>query len=145
MAILYYAAPLFTEAERSWNAANAIRIRARFPLHTLLMPQEFCAAFDKHPGAPDFAGIYSACLAELRRADALICVLDGPDADSGTSFEAGYAAARGIPVVALRTDWRPAEDGGGNCMLVRSSVALCRSLDDALRALAACLEGRRPS
>ena len=31
--------------------------------------------------------------------DAVLAILDGPDADSGTSVELGYAHARGIPVV----------------------------------------------
>lgn len=143
MATIYYAAPLFTEAERTWNAANAVRIRTRFPRSTLLMPQEFCATCDQHPGKPDFAGIYRACLSELQRADVVLCVLDGPDADSGTSFEVGYAVARGIPVIALRTDWRPAEDGLGNCMLVRSCTTVCTTVDDVVLALAAFLDGAR--
>jgi nucleoside 2-deoxyribosyltransferase len=139
MAAIYYAAPLFTEAERAWNAGNAERLRRRFPQAELLMPQEFCAPFDHHPERPDFAGIYRACLEQLQRADAVLCVLDGPDADSGTCFEIGYAVARAIPVIALRTDWRPAEDGGGNCMLTRSCRALCRTLGEAEQALAALL------
>ena len=139
MTALYYAAPLFTAAERAWNAANAVRLRRRFPQLELLLPQEFCAPFDHHPERPDFAGIYRACLEQLQRAGAVLCVLDGADADSGTCFEVGFAVARGIPVVALRTDWRPAEDGGGNCMLVRSCRTLCRSLDEAELALQALL------
>jgi nucleoside 2-deoxyribosyltransferase len=141
MATIYYAAPLFTEAERAWNAGNAERLRRRFPQAQLLMPQEFCAPFDHHPERPDFAGIYRACLEQLQRAEIVLCVLDGADADSGTCFEAGFAVARGIPVIALRTDWRPAEDGGGNCMLVRSCRALCRTISEAEQALAALMTG----
>jgi nucleoside 2-deoxyribosyltransferase len=140
MPSLYYAAPLFSGAERAWNAANAVALRARFPAAELLVPQEFCAVFDQHPGKPDFAGIYASCLANLMRADAVLAVLDGPDADSGTCFEVGYAAALGVPVVGLRTDWRPAEDGGGNCMLTRSCASICRDLDQAAAALARFLE-----
>jgi nucleoside 2-deoxyribosyltransferase len=139
MATIYYAAPLFTAAERAWNADNAGRLRQRFPQAELLMPQEFCAPFDHHPERPDFAGIYRACLEQLQRADVVLCVLDGADADSGTCFEVGFAVARGIPVIALRTDWRPAEDGGGNCMLVRSCRTLCHTLSEAEGALAALL------
>lgn len=145
MSTLYYAAPLFTEAERTWNAANAARIRACFPGSTVLMPQEFCAPFDQHPGKPDFPGIYRACLAELQRADVVLCIIDGADADSGTCFEVGYAVARGIPVIALRTDWRPAEDGLGNCMLVRSCTIVCRTVDEVLIGLAGFLDGARPT
>ncbi|HQJ88815.1 MAG TPA: nucleoside 2-deoxyribosyltransferase, partial [Methanoregulaceae archaeon] len=43
---------------------------------------------------------------EIESADVLVAVIDGADADSGTAWEMGYAAGRGIPVVALRTDFR---------------------------------------
>lgn len=137
---LYYAGPLFTDAERAWNAANALRLRARFPEIEVLMPQEFCAAFDAPPGQkPDHRGIYAACIAQLERATAVLAVLDGPDADSGTCFEIGFAVARGIPVVGLRTDWRPAEDGAANCMLTRSCHSVVRDLDAAGTALSTFL------
>ena len=43
--------------------------------------------------------------------------------------------ARGIPVIGLRTDLRPGEDGGlPNCMLTRSCVAVVRSIEAAVAA-----------
>lgn len=42
----------------------------------------------------------------LGHCDAVLAVLDGPDVDSGTAAEIGYAAALGTPVVGLRTDIR---------------------------------------
>jgi nucleoside 2-deoxyribosyltransferase len=135
MPALYYAAPLFTQAERSWNLVNATVLRSRFTTAPLYLPQEFCAHLDATPGAVDFAGIYAACLSYLERCDIVLAILDGADADSGTSFEVGYARARGLPIIGLRTDWRPAEDGGGNCMLTRSCRTVCPSLDAAMIAL----------
>ncbi len=47
--------------------------------------------------------IYAGVMEELRRSDALIANLTpwrGPGADSGTAFEAGFAAALGKPVFA---------------------------------------------
>lgn len=137
MPTLYYAGPLFTDAERAWNAANALRLRAQLPGLRVLMPQEFCAAFDADPsGRPRYDLIAAACLAQLTQADVVLAVLDGADADSGTCFEAGWAVARGIPVIGLRTDWRPAEDGAANCMLTRTCRAVVRSLDAAIAAIA---------
>jgi nucleoside 2-deoxyribosyltransferase len=145
MPALYYAGPLFTDAERAWNAANALQLRARFPGVEVMMPQEFCAQYDVPPGQqPDHGSIYAACLANLERATAVLAVLDGADADSGTCFEAGFAVARGIPVVGLRTDWRPAEDGAGNCMLTRSCRGVVRDLDAACGALVLFLGEARP-
>jgi nucleoside 2-deoxyribosyltransferase len=133
--VLYYAAPLFTDAERSWNAANARALRELCPGIDLLVPQEFCAAFDAAPnGVPDFGRIFRACVEHLDRADAVLAVLDGADPDSGTCWEAGYAYARGKPVIGWRTDWRPAEDGAANCMLSRSCRKVVRTVDAVLAA-----------
>lgn len=138
--VLYYAGPLFTAAERAWNATNAGLLRTRLPGVELLLPQEFCAIYDAPAGKrPDFASIFAACVGQLERAQAVLAVIDGADADSGTAFEMGYAYARGLPVVALRTDWRPAEDVGGNCMLTRSSAHLVADLEQAVAALAPLL------
>ena len=45
----------------------------------------------------------------LSLARAVLAVLDGPDVDSGTAAEIGWAAARHCPVVGLRTDFRLAD------------------------------------
>jgi nucleoside 2-deoxyribosyltransferase len=140
--VIYFAGPLFTDAERAWNLEAARVLRAGLPEATLLLPQELCAAFDAVPGsAPDFARIFATCLEHLLRADVVVAVLDGADADSGTSWEAGHAYARGVPVVGVRTDWRPAEDGSANCMLSRSCVSIVRALPELPAAVRAALSG----
>jgi nucleoside 2-deoxyribosyltransferase len=48
------------------------------------------------------AHIYRANVAHIERCDAVLANLDffrGPEPDSGTSFELGYAVARGKPVI----------------------------------------------
>jgi len=128
--VLYLAAPLFTAAEQAFNAELARQLRAAG--HTVMVPQDFCAPWGGPP--PDFAGIHRACLDHLGRATLVVAVLDGADPDSGTCFEVGWACARGIPVIGLRTDLRPGEDGGlPNCMLTRSCRAVARSVDEAVR------------
>jgi len=131
MSRIYLAAPLFTAAERAWNATVAAELRARLAAE-ILVPQEFCAAAEQAGGGPDFGAIYAACRRHLEAASHLLAVLDGADADAGTCWEAGFACARGIPVLGLRTDWRPAEDGGGNCMLTRSCAAVVTDLGAAI-------------
>jgi nucleoside 2-deoxyribosyltransferase len=92
MGPVYYAGPLFTDAERSWNAANASALRSFSPSLEVLLPQEFCAPFDTPPGGkPNFAGIFQACLEHLQRSQVVLAILDGADADSGTCWELGYA------------------------------------------------------
>jgi nucleoside 2-deoxyribosyltransferase len=46
----------------------------------------------------------------IRQAVAVFAVLDGPDVDSGTAAEIGFAAALGLPVIAWRSDLRQAGD-----------------------------------
>ena len=45
----------------------------------------------------------------LAEATAVLAVLDGPDVDSGTAAEIGWAAAHKLPVVGLRSDFRLAD------------------------------------
>ncbi len=143
---VYYAAPLFTAAQRAWNAANAARLRDALPRIELLMPQEFCASFEAADtadhgsgrlGKPDFPAIFKAGRDRLHSAGYCIAILDGTDVDSGTAWEVGYAHARGTVVVGLRTDWRPGEDDGVNCMLRRSCAMVVGDLDGVIT----CLKG----
>jgi nucleoside 2-deoxyribosyltransferase len=50
----------------------------------------------------------------IRRCAAVLAVLDGPDVDSGTAAEIGYAAALARPVVGLRTDSRCSGDNAAS-------------------------------
>ena len=137
--IIYYAGPLFTDAERAWNAANAQRLKNALPGIDLRLPQDFCAHLASNQ-KPDYAAIFLACRTHLEAAQVVVAVVDGADADSGTAWEMGYACGRGIPVIALRTDWRPAEDGAANCMLSRSAQRVCTNLEEVIVALGEILK-----
>ena len=69
-------------------------------------------------------------------------MLDGPDVDSGTAAEIGWAAARQCPVVGLRTDFRLADHEAAPVNLqvedfiTVSGGALVTSLPAAVAALA---------
>ncbi len=78
--------------------------------------------------------------AMLRRCDAVLAVLDGPDVDSGTAAEIGFAAALGTPVVGLRLDLRRTGDNEGatvNLQVEHWLVTVARDLDAAVSALVA--------
>ena len=51
--------------------------------------------------------------AAIDRCDAMLAVLDGPDVDSGTAAEIGYAFARGKPILGYRGDFRLSADNEG--------------------------------
>ena len=93
---LYFAGPLFSAAERSWNEALAAALREGG--HEVFLPQE------QEPGM-DAPGIFGTDVAGIDWADALVAIMDGPDPDSGTAWECGYAYGR-KPIVLVRTDIR---------------------------------------
>jgi len=119
---IYLAAPLFSQAERQWNRQLAQRIEEETGC-TVVLPQDFLGG--KEPtGEDDLATLYRMCIEGVEECDAVVAVLDGPDADSGTAFEMGYARALAKPIVGVRTDFREHQDTGTNLMLARS----CHSL-----------------
>ena len=77
---------------------------------------------------------------EFERADIVVAIIDGADADSGTAWEMGYAYAKGIPVIALRTDFRHV----GACehvnLMLEQSAAIVTTPDQLLDVLAAPLQ-----
>ena len=100
---VYLAAPLFSEAERNYNLSVAGLVREH--LFDVFLPQETgddSASRIKE----DQVRIFSDNLKALKNADIMVAVIDGADADSGTSWEMGYASAVGKPIIALRTDFR---------------------------------------
>ena len=110
---IYFAGPLFSAAERSWNAELAAALRAAG--HEVFLPQ------DQERGKPA-AGIFATDVAGIDWADTLVAIMDGPDPDAGTAWECGYAYGR-KPVLLVRTDFR-AQTGSGapyNPMLTESA------------------------
>lgn len=94
---LYFAGPLFTTPERTWNAEVVAALRAAG--HEIFLPQE------QEPGK-DAAGIFATDVGGIDWADALVAIMDGPDPDSGTCWEVGYAYGSKKPIVLVRTDFR---------------------------------------
>ena len=136
MAKVYVAGPLFTMGER-WLLERVEAILRKHGFQTYLPHREASTL-------PSLQAVYQSHVKALRECDLMVAVLDGPDVDSGTAFEAGYFKALGKPVVGLRTDWRAlhlprrGETPEVNIMLRFSLDAYVRSLeelDGALRGL----------
>lgn len=132
---VYLAAPLFSAAERSFNSELAASLRAR--RFQVYLPQEHG---DDRAGRSPAAlrGLFERLVAALDVSDVVVAVIDGADADSGTAWEMGYAYARGIPVLALRTDFRRVGEGECANLMLECSSAVAESFDE----LAALLEVR---
>jgi nucleoside 2-deoxyribosyltransferase len=112
---LYFAGPLFSAAERAWNLELVVALRGSG--HEVFVPQ------DQEPGK-DAAAIFATDVAGIDWADALVAVMDGPDPDSGTAWECGYAYGK-KPVVLVRTDFRTSGGSDGapyNPMLTESAT-----------------------
>jgi nucleoside 2-deoxyribosyltransferase len=126
---------VFTDAELEFNLDLATKLRVAG--HVVFLPQQQCE------GLVSPRDIFSACVNGLSGSQIVVAVLDGADADSGTCWECGYAYAKGIKVVGLRTDVRRSgDDGSGlNLMLSTSSDVVVRSVEDLLK----CLAGFEPA
>jgi nucleoside 2-deoxyribosyltransferase len=113
---IYFAGPLFSAAERDWNAALTDRLRAAG--HEVFLPQ------DQEKGK-DAAGIFAHDVGGIDWADVLVAIMDGSDPDSGTAWECGYAYGK-KPVVQVRTDFRAFDDPGYpyNPMLTGSATVV---------------------
>jgi nucleoside 2-deoxyribosyltransferase len=112
---IYWAAPLFTRGERDFNSSVATYLR-QGGLRVFL-PQTECQG--------DPQAIFATCVRGVEGASIVVAVLDGADADSGTCWEVGFAYAKGIPILGIRTDFRGTGDMEGfNLMLKFSCTAV---------------------
>jgi nucleoside 2-deoxyribosyltransferase len=113
---LYFAGPLFTTPERTWNAEVSAALRAAG--HEVFLPQE------QEPGK-DGPGIFATDVGGIDWAEGLVAIMDGPDPDSGTAWEVGYAYGTGKSIVLVRTDFRTLAGSAGdyNPMLTQAATA----------------------
>jgi nucleoside 2-deoxyribosyltransferase len=113
---IYLAGPLFTVAERDFNARLAHLLReAGFEVW---LPQE------SEQRLMTAKQIFEKDVEGLDWAEVVVANLDGPDPDSGTCWECGYAY-RNKPIIIFRTDFRAADEPGKaavNLMLTESAA-----------------------
>ncbi len=112
---LYFAGPLFTTPERIWNAELTAALRAA--RHEVFLPQE------QEPGK-DGPGIFATDVGGIDWADGVVAIMDGPDPDSGTAREVGYAFGVRKPILLIRTDLRTLAGNAGdyNPMLTQAAT-----------------------
>ena len=119
---IYLAGPLFNLAEKEFNVRFAEAIESRMKDVEVILPQERAPKFLHLENGMKL--VFEDCLKMVAEADIVIAILDGPDADSGTGVELGYAYAVKTPIVGVRTDFRISEDRGLNLML----SSICNTL-----------------
>jgi nucleoside 2-deoxyribosyltransferase len=94
---IYLAGPLFSTAERDFNARLAALLRGR--KIEVWLPQE------SEQGSMSPRQIFEEDVRGMDWADVVVANMDGADPDSGTCWECGYAY-RKKPIVIFRTDFR---------------------------------------
>lgn len=113
---LYLAGPLFTTAERAFN--SALEVQCREQGFEVWLPQ------DHEPREQTAKAIFLEDVKGIDWADIVVANMDGPDPDSGTCWEVGYAYAQKKPIFCFRTDMRGIDDFAGspyNLMLSQSA------------------------
>ncbi len=115
---IYLAGPLFTAAEQEFNRrlSSALQVAG----HEVWLPQEH------EPRERTAKAIFEEDVKGMDWAEVVVANMDGPDPDSGTCWECGYAF-RKKPVVLFRTDFRQAGDATNapfNLMMSESASAV---------------------
>lgn len=116
---VYFAAPLFSTAERLFNDILTDELRAFG--HEVFLPQEnqpdgtlqFVCPPSENPPPSGAQGIFDSDVRGIAWCEVVVAILDGSDPDSGTAWECGFAYAQSIPVIGVRTDFRQVGDHGG--------------------------------
>lgn len=142
---IYWAGPLFSQAERMWNRMCADYLRAKGYIVTL--PQDEAKKFTDDNGNVNFKALAKHCKSQASRHDIMVAILDGSDVDSGTGVEVGIRNGRGGIIIGVRTDFRASEDGHVNAMfrLVdemiyfpsfnESHAILCDAIDEKIKSI----------
>lgn len=98
---IYMAGPLFTVAERMWNRELALELRRLE--HKVFLPQEL-----ESSKTEDFDSkkIFRDDVSGIDCSDVVLAWIEGPDPDSGTCWELGYAKGKNKITIAYTTDLR---------------------------------------
>jgi nucleoside 2-deoxyribosyltransferase len=124
---IYLAGPLFTAAERAFN--RKLRDALVQYGYDVWLPQEH------EPRSRSAKDIFLTDVEGLDSSDVVLANMDGPDPDSGTCWECGYAYKK-KPIIVYRTDFRKSGDTDTtayNLMLTESAdvvVDLSRDFDN---------------
>lgn len=141
MPTLYFAAPLFSSAERTFNLALAEKLE-RAGL-TVFLPQRDGVESDRKPysamsKADRRQAIFNLDRDQILESDVFLYVLDGRVPDEGAAFELGVAYADKMLrttnrlIIGLHTDARAAFIGSRlNAMLDRAFDFIASSEDEA--------------
>jgi nucleoside 2-deoxyribosyltransferase len=116
---IYFAGPLFSEAERSFN----IKIKRLLEQYIdVYLPQDDGGLLVEMisrgmPAELAKRTVFNTDMRALRNCDAFVIILDGRTVDEGAAFELGCAHILGKPCYGLKTDPRQLLQCGDNPMI----------------------------
>ena len=141
---VYQAGPLFSEAEKLWH--QRLKQELSGAGHEVIWPGDLVSDADVAQwGCEAPKRIFAMDKAALEQSDMVVALLDGTQVDDGTAWEIGFAYAKGIPVIGIRTDLRQAGETGHstvNAMIEGSCHIIVRDMAGAVAALAAFEHGQ---
>ncbi|MBQ4326007.1 MAG: nucleoside 2-deoxyribosyltransferase [Mailhella sp.] len=141
---IYQAGPLFSEADQAWHRQLKKTLEAVG--HEVIWPGELISAADVEAWGRDAPRkIMEIDRDALLSCDAVAALLDGTQVDDGTAWEIGFASARGIPVLGIRTDFRVCGDTRHsvlNAMIEGSLRSLARTVPELVGHLAELEQAR---
>lgn len=134
---IYQAGPLFSEAEQNWH--RTFRTKLAEAGHRVLWPYELFSQQDVLSWGEDApARIMETDRNALDTCHVVVALLDGPQVDDGTAWEIGYAYAKGIPVIGIRTDFRQCGDtphSQVNAMIESSCKLIVKDMEEVIEIL----------
>ena len=134
---IYWAAPLFNQAEMSRNEKLAEDVATYLKdlyeediEFQIFLPQRDAGEITAEVGSDEFRSvIYAKDLEELNKADLMIADFTGRVPDEGTVFETGFAVGRNVPVVGILDDKRSFMGGYPNNMLYKGVTTMVTTLE----------------
>ncbi|WP_173084431.1 nucleoside 2-deoxyribosyltransferase [Fundidesulfovibrio magnetotacticus] len=133
MATIYLAGPLFCGPRQAWHRAVKARIETETG-HAVIWPFElFTQEAIEAWGQDAPRQVMTHCRDALAACSLVVALLDGTQVDDGTAWEIGFAHARCITVLGVRTDSRNVGDVPGavvNSMIHASCETIVRGVDD---------------
>ncbi len=128
---VYLAGPLFTVAERS----HCLEVKSLLESNgfDVLWPWELTDQESADGSSEMNLEIFRKNLDAIDDSDLLVVILDGPDVDSGTAWEIGYAYSKNKQIYGIRTDFRLSGENSNsivNLMISQSTPKIARSLGE---------------
>lgn len=132
MSKLYLAAPLFSDAELSFNVFVSDVLSTRFEVYLPQRDGDLLVNLVAKGMSPERARekIFKQDIKAIEESDYLLIVLDGRAIDEGACFELGFAFSKSVKCFGLQTDSRKVISGKNNPMIDEALIRTFNSVSE---------------